>query len=125
MRKNRSPKILGAIVGVVVSGAAVVSTGNNIWYALMLFCAYMAIVNGYWAIQDAEKQAGKPGYRRNQRTAQASPAPEYYDVPYAKKERAKALGLRWHRDNKKWFLPKSSPWNNRIAVQEEFKRVAA
>jgi hypothetical protein len=127
--QNRSLKILGAIAGVAVCGAAVISTGNNIWYALMLFCAYVAIINGYRAIQDTDKQVGRPSHRQHQhhhqhqKVAQA-PIPEYYDVPFAKKDRAKALGLRWHRESKKWFLPKTTPWTNKITFQEEFKRLA-
>lgn len=130
--QNRSLIILGSIAGVAVCGAAVISTGNNIWYALMLFCAYVAIINGYRAIQDTDKQAGRPSHRQHQhhhhqhqRVAPAPVLPEYYDVPFAKKDRAKALGLRWHRDHKKWFLPKTAPWTNRMTIQKEFKKVAA
>ncbi|HTD09657.1 MAG TPA: DUF5710 domain-containing protein [Solirubrobacteraceae bacterium] len=33
------------------------------------------------------------------------PSPNYLDVPFKEKDRVKALGARWDRDRRAWFVP--------------------
>lgn len=47
----------------------------------------------------------------------------YFDVPYEQRQEAKALGCKWDKDNKKWFISDATP--ERIEAMEKagFKTV--
>lgn len=47
----------------------------------------------------------------------------YFDVPYEQRQEAKALGCKWDKDNKKWFISEATP--ERIEAMEKagFKTV--
>lgn len=102
-------------------GALKVSTGDDIWWLPLISAIVVALAIGKSSVRDANKKG-----KRMFNTSYAPPKMDYFDVPYSKKERAKALGLRWHRETKMWFLPSISRANVSVSViEQEFKRLAA
>lgn len=47
----------------------------------------------------------------------------YFDVPYEQRQEAKALGCKWDKDNKKWFISEATPERIEAMDKAGFKTV--
>lgn len=47
----------------------------------------------------------------------------YFDVPYEQRQEAKALGCKWDKDNKKWFISEATPERIEAMDKAGFKKV--
>ena len=47
----------------------------------------------------------------------------YFDVPYEQRQEAKALGCKWDKDNKKWFINEATPERIEAMDKAGFKTV--
>ena len=47
----------------------------------------------------------------------------YFDVPYEQRQEAKALGCKWDKDNKKWFISEATPERIEVMDKAGFKTV--
>ena len=48
---------------------------------------------------------------------------DYFDVPYEQRQEAKALGCKWDKDNKKWFINEATPERIEAMDKAGFKTV--
>jgi hypothetical protein len=80
----------------------------------------------------AGMKANEPGAETNMPKKKSSvvPMPRFLDVPYDKKDNAKALGMKWHPFAKLWYIPKGKqrvgfPYPDKYVNQERWNHIQA